>query len=60
MVSDEMDKNRKLLAPDQRCKRGRMTVELNQTPVVLNKTGSIFNKTHEEKPENDPRCHNYL
>lgn len=43
MVSDEMNKNRKLFAPYQRCRRGRITVELNQTAVV-------FNQTHEGKP----------
>lgn len=70
LVSDEMGKNRKLLAPDQRCRRERITVELNQASIVLNNTALFnrtdveqplkLNQTHEGKPENDPRCHNYL
>ncbi|KEH29443.1 RALF-like protein [Medicago truncatula] len=43
MYANEMNKNRKLFAPYQRCRRGRITVELNQTAVV-------FNQTHEGKP----------
>lgn len=41
-----MGQNRKLLEADERCKRGRITIGLNQS--------------HEGKPENNPRCHNYL
>jgi hypothetical protein len=42
---------------DQRCKRGRVTYDLHQ--ISINQTAK-FNQTHEEKPENNPRCHNYL
>ncbi|KEH29461.1 RALF-like protein [Medicago truncatula] len=70
MYANEMGKNRKLLASDQRCRRERITVELNQASIVLNNTALFnrtdveqplkLNQTHEGKPENDPRCHNYL
>jgi len=48
VVSDEMGQNRKLLNPDQRCKRGRVTVEVNEA------------RAPREKAANAPRCHNYL
>ncbi|KEH29460.1 hypothetical protein MtrunA17_Chr4g0019001 [Medicago truncatula] len=46
--ASEMYANRKQLNPDQRCKRGRVTVEVNEVRVPR------------EKAANAPRCHNYL
>jgi hypothetical protein len=43
--------------PDQRCKRGRITYDLHQ--ISINQTVKL-NQSHEEDPNNTPRCHNYL
>jgi len=47
VVSDEMGQNRKLLSPDQRCKRGKIHNVLHE--VMPDRIAS-----------NRPRCHHYL
>ncbi|KEH20243.1 hypothetical protein MtrunA17_Chr8g0368881 [Medicago truncatula] len=47
-VSDEiMGQNRKLLSPDQRCKRGKIHYNLHDVMT-------------DRKASNNPRCHHYL
>jgi len=47
VVSDEMGRNRKLLSPDQRCKRGKIHYNLHEIMP-------------DRKASNNPRCHHYL